>query len=129
MARYTDASCRLCRREGEKLFLKGERCYTNKCAVAKRPYAPGQHGEKKKKMSGVQCPTCKKGEMMERRGRFGIFYSCSNYPDCKNAIKAKPTGCICEMCGSLMMDGTKTIPERCSNKTCPNHNPHKLEQK
>ncbi len=84
--------------------------------------------EKKKKMTGVQCPTCKKGEMMERRGRFGIFYSCSNYPDCKNAIKAKPTGRTCDLCGSLMMEGTKTIPERCSSKSCPNHNPHKLNQ-
>ncbi len=85
--------------------------------------------ERKKKMTGVECPVCKKGEMMERKGRFGIFYSCSNYPDCKNAIKAKPTGRICDMCGSLMMEGTKTIPERCSNKSCPNHNPHKLEKK
>ena len=85
--------------------------------------------EKKKKMTGVQCPVCSKGEMMERRGRFGIFYSCSNYPDCKNAIKAKPTGNICDLCGSLMMEGTKTIPERCSNKACPMHNPHKLEKK
>lgn len=81
---------------------------------------------KKKLMTGVVCPVCKKGEIMERRGRFGVFYSCSNYPDCKNAIKAKPTGEICKMCGSLMMEGTKTIPERCSNKACPNHNPHKL---
>lgn len=81
---------------------------------------------KKKLLTGVACPVCKKGEMMERRGRFGIFYSCSNYPDCKHAIKAKPTGAICDMCGSLMMDGTKTIPERCSSKSCPNHNPHKL---
>ncbi len=84
--------------------------------------------EKKKKMTGVQCPMCKKGEMMERRGRFGIFYSCSNYPDCKNAIKSKPTGRICDMCGSLMMVGTKTIPERCSNKNCPNHRPDKLKK-
>jgi ssDNA-binding Zn-finger/Zn-ribbon topoisomerase 1 len=67
--------------------------------------------------------------MVERRGRFGLFYSCSNYPDCKNAIKAKPTGKICKECGSLMMEGTKTIPERCSNKGCVMHNPHKLEQK
>jgi len=51
MARYTDASCRLCRREGEKLFLKGERCYTNKCAIARRGYAPGQHGQQRKKIS------------------------------------------------------------------------------
>ena len=51
MARYIDASCKLCRREGEKLFLKGERCYTNKCSVSRRAYAPGQHGQQRKKMS------------------------------------------------------------------------------
>src|SRR3989344_4710721 len=88
--------------------------------------------------TGVKCPVCNKGEMVERRGRYGIFYSCSNYPDCKNAIKSKPTGKLCEYiredkggkpCGALMMEGTKTIPERCSDKTCPNHNPHKLEKK
>ncbi|MEI6266645.1 MAG: type I DNA topoisomerase [bacterium] len=75
--------------------------------------------------TGVKCPVCKKGEMAERKGRFGIFYSCNNYPKCKYAIKAKPTGNICKECGSLMMEGTKTIPERCSSKDCPNHNPHK----
>ncbi|NQV88668.1 MAG: type I DNA topoisomerase [Parcubacteria group bacterium] len=79
--------------------------------------------------TGVKCPMCKDGLMTERRGRFGLFYSCSDYPKCKNAIKAKPTGNICPMCQSLMMQGTKTIPERCSNKICPNHNPHKLEGK
>ncbi len=92
-------------------------------------YIEEDEEERKKKMTDVVCPTCKDGKMMERRGRFGIFYSCSNYPQCKNAIKAKPTGNICSMCQSLMMLGTKTIPERCSNKTCPNHNPHKLEKK
>ena len=45
MARYTDSVCKLCRREGEKLFLKGERCFTAKCAYDRRPYAPGQHGK------------------------------------------------------------------------------------
>ncbi|HHX37989.1 MAG TPA: 30S ribosomal protein S4 [Clostridiaceae bacterium] len=45
MARYTESSCRLCRREGEKLFLKGQRCYSNKCSVANRSYAPGQQGQ------------------------------------------------------------------------------------
>jgi DNA topoisomerase-1 len=85
--------------------------------------------------TGVPCPMCKKGFMTERKGRFGIFYSCTQYPDCKNAIKARPTGNFCAYpkvdgtaCGALMMDGTKTIPERCSNKTCPNHNPHKLQK-
>jgi DNA topoisomerase-1 len=82
-----------------------------------------------KAKTGVTCPTCQKGEMIERRGRFGPFYSCSNYPDCKYAIKARPTGRTCAECGSLMMEGTKTIPERCSNKACPNHNPHKKEEK
>ncbi len=81
--------------------------------------------EIKRKMTDITCHVCKVGKMMERRGRFGIFYSCSNYPDCKNAIKAKPTGNICDLCQSLMMEGTKTIPERCSNKMCRNHNPHK----
>ena len=51
MARYTDANCRLCRREGQKLFLKGERCYSTKCAMEKRSYAPGQHGQGRKKVS------------------------------------------------------------------------------
>ncbi len=81
--------------------------------------------EKKKKMTDVTCPICKKGKMMERRGKFGIFYSCSNYPKCKYAIKAKPTGDLCFLCQSLMMEGTKTIPERCSDRMCRNHNPHK----
>ena len=47
MARYTGATCRLCRREGQKLFLKGDRCYTDKCAFVRRSYAPGQHGAAK----------------------------------------------------------------------------------
>ncbi len=56
MARYTGAVCRLCRREGMKLFLKGDRCFTDKCAFTRRSYAPGQHGQGRKKMSdyGVQ---------------------------------------------------------------------------
>ena len=51
MARYIGESCRVCRREGEKLFLKGSRCYTDKCALSRRAYAPGQHGAKRKKQS------------------------------------------------------------------------------
>ena len=51
MARYTDAVCKLCRREGQKLFLKGARCYTDKCGVTRRAYAPGQHGQGRKKTS------------------------------------------------------------------------------
>ena len=51
MARYTDPSCRLCRREGQKLFLKGERCYSTKCSMEKRSFPPGQHGQGRKKVS------------------------------------------------------------------------------
>ena len=52
MAKYSDSVCRLCRREGIKLFLKSERCYTDKCAVERRQYAPGQHGQRRSKQSG-----------------------------------------------------------------------------
>ena len=51
MSRYTEANCKLCRREGQKLFLKGERCYSSKCAIERRNYAPGQHGQARKKQS------------------------------------------------------------------------------
>ncbi len=56
MARYTGPSCRLCRREGMKLYLKGDRCYSDKCAVDRRGYAPGQHGQGRRKLSeyGIQ---------------------------------------------------------------------------
>lgn len=72
MARYIDASCRLCRREGEKLFLKGERCYTNKCAVSRRAYAPGQHGQRRKKVSeyGIQLR-----EKQKARRFYGVLES------------------------------------------------------
>ncbi len=56
MARYTGPVCRLCRREGTKLYLKGDRCYTDKCALSRRNYAPGQHGQSRSKLTnhGVQ---------------------------------------------------------------------------
>ncbi|HKC59752.1 MAG TPA: 30S ribosomal protein S4 [Myxococcales bacterium] len=56
MARYTESSCRICRRENLKMYLKGDRCYTDKCAIERRPYPPGQHGQGRAKFSeyGVQ---------------------------------------------------------------------------
>ena len=107
------------RRDGTGTFISCSRY--PKCKFIKSDAA-----DEAKKKTGVLCPTCKTGDISERRGRVGIFYSCSNYRKCKFAIKAKPTGAICKECGSLMMEGTKTIPERCSNKACPMHNPHKL---
>jgi small subunit ribosomal protein S4 len=70
MARYREAVCRLCRREGAKLYLKGDRCYTDKCAIDRRTYAPGQHGQMRKKLSeyGVQLR-----EKQKARRIYGIL--------------------------------------------------------
>jgi len=72
MARYTDAVCRLCRRESQKLFLKGDRCYTDKCAADKRPYPPGQHGQGRTKTSeyGLQLR-----EKQKAKRYYGILES------------------------------------------------------
>ena len=82
--------------------------------------------EKAKSNTGVKCNKCSDGYMEERKGRFGPFFSCNNYPDCKHIVKTKPTGEFCSMCNEMMIEGTKTIPTRCSNKSCPMHNPHKM---
>ena len=89
MARYTGPSCRLCRREGQKLFLKGDRCYSGKCAVDKRPYAPGQHGQGRKKLSeyGLQLR-----EKQKAKRFYGVLETqFSNYFD-KAAKKKGITG-------------------------------------
>ena len=72
MARYRESVCRLCRREGAKLFLKGDRCYSDKCAVERRPYPPGQHGSRRMKHSdyGVQLR-----EKQKARRIYGIMES------------------------------------------------------
>jgi small subunit ribosomal protein S4 len=73
MARYRDANCKLCRREGVKLFLKGSRCYSEKCAFERRPYAPGQHGHTmRRKVSeyGVQLR-----EKQKVRRTYGVLES------------------------------------------------------
>ncbi|MDT8715842.1 30S ribosomal protein S4 [Clostridium sp. 19966] len=78
MARYTGAVCRLCRREGAKLFLKGDRCYTGKCAIDRRNYAPGQHGASKKKLSnyGLQLREKQKAKRIYGvlEGQFRTYY-------------------------------------------------------
>lgn len=72
MARYTGSVCRLCRREGMKLFLKGERCYTGKCAISRERTAPGQHGQSRKKLSeyGMQLR-----EKQKARRFYGVLES------------------------------------------------------
>ena len=117
---------------GGKLVIKERRDGTGSFISCSRypkcKFIKNDEAAEAKKRTGVLCPVCKVGDISERRGRFGIFYSCSNYPDCKFAIKAKPTGRTCGECGSLMMEGTKTIPERCSNKACPNFRPDKIKK-
>ncbi len=79
MARYTESVCRLCRREMMKLFLKGDRCYTDKCAVERRAYAPGQHGLRRAKLSeyGAQLREKQRAKriygMLERQFRKTFF--------------------------------------------------------
>lgn len=70
MAKYTGSVCRLCRREGTKLYLKGDRCYSDKCAISRRPVAPGQHGQRRKKDSeyGLQLR-----EKQKARRTYGVL--------------------------------------------------------
>lgn len=138
----TGEVCPKCNAEHGGKLIEREGRFGKFIACSRYPkckYIKKSPEEEAKGKTGVKCPEClatrdlskgdKTGEITERRGRFGPFFSCSNYPTCKFAIKARPTGAICQMCGSLMMEGTKTIPERCSNKSCRNHNPHKLVQR
>ena len=79
MAKYTGSVCRLCRREGVKLYLKGDRCYSDKCAITRRPTAPGQHGQRRKKASeyGIQLREKQKARriygVLEKQ--FGRYYN------------------------------------------------------
>ena len=70
MARYTGADCRLCRREGAKLFLKGDRCFTDKCAIERRNYAPGEAGKKRVKESEYRMQL---REKQKTKGIYGIL--------------------------------------------------------
>jgi small subunit ribosomal protein S4 len=70
MARYIDAVCRQCRREGMKLYLKGERCYTDKCAIERRNYPPGQHGQARTKFSEYSIQLREKQKL---RRIYGVF--------------------------------------------------------
>lgn len=74
MARYTEAVCRLCRREGEKLFLKGERCFSPKCAFEKRGYPPGQHGKNTSARPGRESDYAKQLRAKQKARRtYGVF--------------------------------------------------------
>ena len=74
MARYVGPACKLCRREGEKLFLKGERCFTPKCAIDRRPYAPGEHGRSQTARGNRESDYAKQLRAKQRARRiYGIL--------------------------------------------------------
>ncbi|MBT7950681.1 MAG: hypothetical protein HN764_03575 [Gammaproteobacteria bacterium] len=83
--------------------------------------------------TGVACSACRKGTLEPARGRYGPIYRCSA-KGCNFFVESRPIGKKCkylrdgEKCGALMVEGTQTIPDRCSDKSCPNRNPHKLEK-
>jgi len=81
MARYTGAVCKLCRREGTKLFLKGDRCFTKNCALNKRNYAPGQHGQGRKKLTEY-------GMQLREKQKVKRFYGISESQMAKNFLIA-----------------------------------------
>lgn len=78
MARYIGAKCRLCRREGEKLFLKGEKCFTSKCAMESRAFPPGQHGQRRGRLSDYATQLREKQKMRRVYGilekQFRLYY-------------------------------------------------------
>ena len=84
-------------------------------------------------LTGIKFPECTRGTLEPRRGRFGPIYKCTHKGGgCY--VETRPSGKKCayirneKKCGALMVEGTKTIPDRCSNKSCPNRNPHKLNK-
>ncbi len=82
MARYTESVCRICRREGQKLFLKGDRCYSDKCAVDRRAYAPGQHGQGRRKLSEYGTQLREKQKVRRAygilEGQFAHYFEMAN---------------------------------------------------
>ena len=90
MARYLESVCKLCRNEGEKLFLKGSRCYTTKCAIDRRRYATGQHGQDRKKQSEYAVQLREKQRL---RRTYGVLErQFAGYFEAANRQKRVPTG-------------------------------------
>jgi len=79
LAKYTDAKCRLCRREGEKLFLKGSKCFTSKCPIENRPFPPGQHGQRRRSRLSDYATQLREKQKLRRiygilEGQFRLYY-------------------------------------------------------
>jgi small subunit ribosomal protein S4 len=101
LARYTDSVCKLCRNEGTKLFLKGSRCYTTKCAIERRRYGPGQHGQDRKKLSEFATQLREKQKV---RRFYGVLEKqFSAYMEEASRQKKVPTGLkLLQLCESRL---------------------------
>src|SRR5271155_2328803 len=101
MARYSDPVCRLCRNEGVKLFLKGSRCFTTKCAIERRRYGPGQHGQGRKKQSEFALQLREKQKV---RRFYGVLErQFSAYMEVASRQKKVPTGLkLLQLCESRL---------------------------
>jgi len=95
-------------------------------------FVTGQYSKADLEPVAVKCPECGNKGFQPVKGRFGPVWRCTNRPACKHFFDSKPTGKRCryetkgKKCGALMVEGTKTIPDRCSLRSCPNRNPHRL---
>ena len=117
MARYTESVCRQCRREGEKLFLKGDRCYTAKCAIIKRHTPPGQHGQarqRKQSEYGLQLR-----EKQKCRRAYGIsesqfrkYYDMANFKDLREQGASKPIPKWLELDSENLTGKIAQMPQR-----------------
>lgn len=118
MARYTDSVCKLCRNEGAKLFLKGSRCYTTKCAIERRRYGPGQHGQARKKHSEYALQLREKQKVRRTYGllekQFAAFYQQAS------AQKKVPTGLkilqLCETRLDNIVHRSGMVPSRAQGR-------------
>lgn len=131
MARYTDAVCKLCRNEGVKLFLKGSRCFTTKCAIERRRYGPGQHGQARKKHSEYALQLREKQKVRRMYGlleaQFSYFYKVASRQ------KKVPTGLkilqLCETRLDNIVYRAGLVPSRAQARQLISHGHFTVEGK
>jgi len=123
LARHTDSVCKLCRNEGVKLFLKGSRCYTTKCAIERRRYGPGQHGQQRKKNSEYALQLREKQKVRRFYGLLEKQFS--SYYQAASQQKKVPTGlkilqlCECRLDNVLHRGGL--VPSRAQARQLISH--------
>src|ERR687898_141613 len=114
MARNLDARCRQCRREGEKLFLKAEKCFTDKCAIERRNYPPGQHGQKNTRLSGYGVQLREKQKVrrtygvLEKQFRLNYFQAAASKGVTGEALLQILEGRLDSVCYRMGFGGSRT---------------------